>query len=203
MSGFARGDTSSSRESEEQAARARRERHAPERVVAPHPDAHAERGPRHRPRARHGRWSSPRRYNPEDGVVFPWPFVWGFAQAARKLGVPGAERSPRSSGSRRTGREIDGGRGERRRARGRRRDAASSRRTTVVNACGRLVARRSRGCSASSCRTDRIATRSLYRTAEALAEAARRQSRATGSTSASPPAARSWGASDRSGCPRG
>src|SRR5262245_115444 len=21
-------------------------------------------------------------YNPEDGVVFPWPFVWGFAQAA-------------------------------------------------------------------------------------------------------------------------
>jgi sarcosine oxidase subunit beta len=26
-------------------------------------------------------------YNPEDGVVFPWPFVWGFAQAARKLGV--------------------------------------------------------------------------------------------------------------------
>ncbi len=26
-------------------------------------------------------------YNPEDGVVFPWPFVWGFAQAAMKLGV--------------------------------------------------------------------------------------------------------------------
>ncbi len=26
-------------------------------------------------------------YNPEDGVVFPWPFVWGFAEAARKLGV--------------------------------------------------------------------------------------------------------------------
>lgn len=26
-------------------------------------------------------------YNPDDGVVFPWPFVWGFAQAARKLGV--------------------------------------------------------------------------------------------------------------------
>ena len=26
-------------------------------------------------------------YSPEDGVVFPWPFVWGFAQAARKLGV--------------------------------------------------------------------------------------------------------------------
>jgi len=26
-------------------------------------------------------------YNPDDGVVFPWPFVWGFAQAASKLGV--------------------------------------------------------------------------------------------------------------------
>jgi heterotetrameric sarcosine oxidase beta subunit len=26
-------------------------------------------------------------YNPDDGVVFPWPFVWGFAQEARKLGV--------------------------------------------------------------------------------------------------------------------
>lgn len=26
-------------------------------------------------------------YNPDDGVVFPWPFVWGFAQAAEKMGV--------------------------------------------------------------------------------------------------------------------
>ena len=26
-------------------------------------------------------------YNGDDGVVFPWPFVWGFAQAATKLGV--------------------------------------------------------------------------------------------------------------------
>jgi sarcosine oxidase, subunit beta len=26
-------------------------------------------------------------FNADDGVVFPWPFVWGFAQAARKLGV--------------------------------------------------------------------------------------------------------------------
>src|SRR3984885_1299111 len=26
-------------------------------------------------------------YNAEDGVVFPWPFVWGFARAAGKLGV--------------------------------------------------------------------------------------------------------------------
>ncbi|MBX3192564.1 MAG: FAD-binding oxidoreductase [Labilithrix sp.] len=26
-------------------------------------------------------------YNADDGVVFPWPFVWGFARAAQKLGV--------------------------------------------------------------------------------------------------------------------
>jgi len=26
-------------------------------------------------------------YNPDDGVVFPWPFVWGYAQAAQKRGV--------------------------------------------------------------------------------------------------------------------
>lgn len=26
-------------------------------------------------------------HNAKDGVVFPWPFVWGYAQAARKLGV--------------------------------------------------------------------------------------------------------------------
>jgi sarcosine oxidase subunit beta len=26
-------------------------------------------------------------WNPEDGVVFPWPFVWGYARACEKLGV--------------------------------------------------------------------------------------------------------------------
>ncbi len=26
-------------------------------------------------------------FNPDDGVVFPWPFVWGFAQAATKRGA--------------------------------------------------------------------------------------------------------------------
>ena len=26
-------------------------------------------------------------FNPHDGVVFPWPFVWGYAQAATRLGV--------------------------------------------------------------------------------------------------------------------
>ncbi|AKU90411.1 FAD-dependent oxidoreductase [Vulgatibacter incomptus] len=26
-------------------------------------------------------------FNPDDGVVFPWPFLWGYANGARKLGV--------------------------------------------------------------------------------------------------------------------
>jgi len=26
-------------------------------------------------------------YNPDDGVVFPWPFVWGYASACEKLGI--------------------------------------------------------------------------------------------------------------------
>jgi sarcosine oxidase subunit beta len=26
-------------------------------------------------------------YNPDDAVVFPWPFVWGYAEGARNLGV--------------------------------------------------------------------------------------------------------------------
>jgi len=26
-------------------------------------------------------------FNPDDGVVFPWPFLWGYAEAAKKLGV--------------------------------------------------------------------------------------------------------------------
>jgi len=26
-------------------------------------------------------------FNPDDGVVFPWPFVWGYANGARKMGV--------------------------------------------------------------------------------------------------------------------
>src|SRR5262245_18319275 len=29
----------------------------------------------------------PASYNPADGVVFPWPFVWGYAQGAERLGV--------------------------------------------------------------------------------------------------------------------
>lgn len=33
-------------------------------------------------------------YNPEDGVLFPWPFVWGYANGARELGVRIASFTP-------------------------------------------------------------------------------------------------------------
>ncbi|HVY46432.1 MAG TPA: FAD-binding oxidoreductase [Minicystis sp.] len=45
-------------------------------------------------------------YNADDGVVFPWPFVWGYAQGAEKLGV---EISPFTDvlGFRTTDKRID------------------------------------------------------------------------------------------------
>jgi len=46
-------------------------------------------------------------FNPDDGVVFPWPFVWGFAQAATKLGVEVATFTD-VVGFERTGDRIDG-----------------------------------------------------------------------------------------------
>src|SRR5580700_7185011 len=45
-------------------------------------------------------------YNPEDGVVFPWPFVWGYAQGAEKLGVEIATFTD-VIGFRTTGKRID------------------------------------------------------------------------------------------------
>src|SRR5271167_4716831 len=45
-------------------------------------------------------------YNPEDGVVFPWPFVWGYAQGAEKLGVDIATFT-RVTGFRTAGKRID------------------------------------------------------------------------------------------------
>jgi sarcosine oxidase subunit beta len=33
-------------------------------------------------------------YNPTDGIVFPWPFLWGYAQAAAKLGVAIHTKTP-------------------------------------------------------------------------------------------------------------
>ena len=46
-------------------------------------------------------------YNPDDGVVFPWPFVWGFAQGARKLGVT-VETFQEVTGFRTKGSRIEG-----------------------------------------------------------------------------------------------
>ena len=33
-------------------------------------------------------------YNPTDGIVFPWPFLWGYARAAAKLGVAIHTKTP-------------------------------------------------------------------------------------------------------------
>jgi sarcosine oxidase, subunit beta len=45
-------------------------------------------------------------YNPEDGVVFPWPFVWGYAHGAQKLGVE-ISTFTEVQGFRTTGKRID------------------------------------------------------------------------------------------------
>jgi sarcosine oxidase subunit beta len=71
-------------------------------------------------------------YNPDDGVVFPWPFVWGYARAAAKLGV---EVVPWHEvvGFETTGGRIDGVR-VRRASPGA--DAVTIRTHKVVNAAG-------------------------------------------------------------------
>lgn len=45
-------------------------------------------------------------YNPSDGVVFPWPFVWGYADGARRLGVEIATHT-RVTGIRARGKRIE------------------------------------------------------------------------------------------------
>src|SRR3954451_17791501 len=42
-------------------------------------------------------------YNPTDGIVFPWPFLWGYAQAAAKLGVAIHTKTPVTAIERRGG----------------------------------------------------------------------------------------------------
>ncbi|MCC6644141.1 MAG: FAD-binding oxidoreductase [Polyangiaceae bacterium] len=64
-------------------------------------------------------------YNPDDAVVFPWPFVWGYAEAARRHGVELALHT------RVTGIDLDGG--EIRRVRTDKGDIETA---TVVNAAG-------------------------------------------------------------------
>jgi sarcosine oxidase subunit beta len=46
-------------------------------------------------------------YNPDDGVVFPWPFLWGYAEAAQRLGV-GLFTHTRVTALRTKGRAIAG-----------------------------------------------------------------------------------------------
>lgn len=45
-------------------------------------------------------------FNPDDGVVFPWPFVWGYAEQAKRLGVDIATHTD-VVGFRTTGSRID------------------------------------------------------------------------------------------------
>ena len=167
--------------------------------------AHAERGARDRAGARRPTASQAASYNPDDGVVFPWPFVWGFAQAARKLGVEvvtfrdvvGFETTRRAH---RRGRAS-------RRMRPARRAAASAleqhpdpprrqRRRRVV-ARDRADARRRAPEQAAPPRD------LLDRAAQAVAQAARRRPRRTASTSASRRAARSSAASAQKRVARG
>jgi sarcosine oxidase subunit beta len=42
-------------------------------------------------------------YNPTDGIVFPWPFLWGYARAAEKLGVSIRTGTPVTAIARRPG----------------------------------------------------------------------------------------------------
>jgi sarcosine oxidase subunit beta len=76
-------------------------------------------------------------YNADDGVVFPWPFVWGFAQAAVKLGarvLPFTKVTGfHTEGSRIAGVSVEAARG----APASKREAPRTIRTrTVVNAAG-------------------------------------------------------------------
>jgi heterotetrameric sarcosine oxidase beta subunit len=45
-------------------------------------------------------------FNPDDGVVFPWPFLWGYSEAAKRLGVE-VSTFTEVLGFETTGRRID------------------------------------------------------------------------------------------------
>lgn len=74
-------------------------------------------------------------YNPDDGVVFPWPFVWGFAQAAERLGVEIATFTE-VEGFDTTGRTIEAVRLVRRTPAGRELERVKVRTRRVINAAG-------------------------------------------------------------------
>ncbi len=131
-------------------------------------------------------------YNPEDGVVFPWPFVWGYAQGAERLGVDIATFTTVTGfrttgqahrrGGHRQGRDPDAPRRERRRRLEPGGRPPARRRAAQPPAPPRDSARPSR----SSCGSSR-----WWRTSP------------TGSTSRSRCAARSSAASATSACRRG
>jgi sarcosine oxidase subunit beta len=47
-------------------------------------------------------------FNPTDGILFPWPFLWGYAQAATRLGVKVATFADVTAIDRHIGREATG-----------------------------------------------------------------------------------------------
>ena len=71
------------------AARARIEKNVAlqNRCDVAHAPHHAREARDARPRARRRRASSAPATTPTDGIVFPWPFLWGYARAAAKRGV--------------------------------------------------------------------------------------------------------------------
>ncbi len=79
-------------------------------------------------------------FNADDGVVFPWPFVWGFARAAEKLGVKiltftdvvGFE----TEGSKITGVVVRGNAKGKKEKKGKRAEERTIKTEKVVNAAG-------------------------------------------------------------------
>ena len=187
-----------------QAARAREERDAPERVRPRHADAHAERG---------ARASSP---SSTPTASSPRATTRTTASSSRGRSCGATRRRRGSSASRcATFTEVVGLRDARARASTavvRRRTSRPGRpRTTtrviethrVVNAARRVVAR-DRADARRRAPEQAAPPRDLLdRAAQAVAQAARRRPLATASTSASRRAARSSAASARSACPTG
>ena len=82
------------------------ERRRAERLRPRHAHAHRPRGERTSSPSSGNEGVVAASYNPEDGVVFPWPFVWGYAQGAERLGVEIATFTD-VKGFRTTGKRID------------------------------------------------------------------------------------------------
>ena len=131
-------------------------------------------------------------FNPDDGVVFPWPFLWGYAEAARKLGVEIATFTEvvglRDHGpSYRRGASPTGAKSER----------------TGSSTPQERGAPRSRACSASSFPTVLIGTRSARPSRSSRGSRRWSPISTTASISRSRREAKSWAASPTSDVPPG